>query len=81
MTDYVSPKDLVHEAVQLAAKKTTLSIKDMLTRGILAGAFLGYATSLVFNDLLPGSASPRRCDSVPGWICDPGAARSGACDG
>jgi formate transporter len=48
MTDYVNPKELVHEAVQLARKKAALSIKDMLIRGILAGAFLGYATSLVF---------------------------------
>ena len=48
MTDYVSPKDLVQEAVQLAGKKAGLSVRDMLIRGILAGAFLGYATSLVF---------------------------------
>jgi formate transporter len=48
MTDYVSPKDLVQEAVQLAGKKADLSVRDMLIRGILAGAFLGYATSLVF---------------------------------
>jgi formate transporter len=46
MTDYVSPKELVQEAVQLAKKKSELSAKDMLIRGILAGAFLGYATSL-----------------------------------
>jgi formate/nitrite transporter len=48
MTDYVSPKEVVQEAVQLAGKKAALSVKDMLIRGILAGAFLGYATSLVF---------------------------------
>jgi formate transporter len=48
MADYVTPKDLVQEAVQLAGKKSELSIRDMLVRGILAGAFLGYATSLVF---------------------------------
>jgi formate transporter len=46
MTDYVSPKELLQEAVQLAKKKADLSVKDMLIRGILAGAFLGYATSL-----------------------------------
>jgi formate/nitrite transporter len=54
MTDYVNPKDLVQEAVQLAAKKSELSIRDMLIRGILAGAFLGYATSLVFMVLSQG---------------------------
>jgi formate/nitrite transporter len=48
MMDYVSPKDLVQEAVRLAKKKSELSVRDMLIRGILAGAFLGYATSLVF---------------------------------
>src|SRR5947208_2591468 len=48
MSDYVIPKDLVYEAVQLAGKKSELSIRDMLIRGILAGAFLGYATALVF---------------------------------
>src|SRR4030081_3527357 len=47
MSDYVNPKELIHEAVELAGKKAGLSIKDMLIRGILAGAFLGYATSLV----------------------------------
>jgi len=46
MTDYVSPKELLQEAVQLAKSKSELSARDMLIRGILAGAFLGYATSL-----------------------------------
>ena len=46
MTDYVSPKELLQEAVQLAKRKSELSVRDMLIRGILAGAFLGYATSL-----------------------------------
>ena len=48
MSDYVNPKELVQEAMQLAKKKSELSVRDMLIRGILAGAFLGYATSLVF---------------------------------
>src|ERR1700720_1936621 len=56
MTDYVSPKDLVQEAVQLAGKKAGLCVRDMLIRGILAGAFLGYATSLVFVVLSQGLA-------------------------
>src|SRR5246127_5901565 len=54
MSDYVIPKDLLHEAVQLAGKKSELSIRDMLIRGILAGAFLGYATALVFMVLSQG---------------------------
>jgi formate transporter len=48
MTDYVSPTELLQEAVQLAKRKSDLPVRDMLIRGILAGAFLGYATSLVF---------------------------------
>ncbi len=54
MADYVRPKDLVQEAVELAKRKSELSIRDMLIRGILAGAFLGYATSLVFMVLSQG---------------------------
>lgn len=56
MTDYVAPKELMQEAVQLAQRKAELSIRDMLIRGILAGAFLGYATSLVFVVLSQGLA-------------------------
>jgi formate transporter len=47
MTDYVNPRELVHEALRAADKKCNLSIRDMLIRGMLSGAFLGYATSLV----------------------------------
>jgi formate/nitrite transporter len=54
MSDYVNPKDLVQAAVELAKKKSELSIRDMLIRGILAGAFLGYATALVFMVLSQG---------------------------
>ena len=45
--DNVTPKDLVQEAVLTAKKKSALSISDMMIRGILAGVFLGFATSLV----------------------------------
>src|SRR5258708_5902872 len=56
MADYVHPLDLVQDAVELAKKKSELSIRDMLIRGILAGAFLGYATSLVFVVMSQGLA-------------------------
>jgi formate transporter len=49
MTDYVTPKELVCEAVDLAARKAELSVKDMLIRGALSGALLGFATSLAFT--------------------------------
>jgi len=48
MADYVNPKELLEDAVQLAKRKSELSIPDMLIRGALSGAFLGYATSLAF---------------------------------
>jgi len=48
MTDHVTPAELMQEAVQLAKKKAELSVPDMLIRGALSGAFLGYATSLAF---------------------------------
>lgn len=44
--DYVSPKELIQEAVMVARRKSSLSIPDMLIRGALSGAFLGFATSL-----------------------------------
>jgi hypothetical protein len=43
MTDYVSPKDLVQEAVQLAGKKAGLSVRDRF-----AAFSPALATSLVF---------------------------------
>src|SRR5246127_1804224 len=44
--DYVNPKELVEEAILLAGKKASLRVSDMLIRGVLAGVFLGFATSL-----------------------------------
>jgi len=45
--DYVNPKDLIQEVLQAARNKAELSVRDMLIRSFLAGAFLAYATSLV----------------------------------
>ena len=44
--DYVAPPRIIAEAVQIASRKARLSIVDMVIRGMLAGAFLAYATSL-----------------------------------
>src|SRR6476660_478586 len=46
--DYVIPSELIEEALRAAKRKAGLSVRDMLLRGALAGAFLGFATSLVF---------------------------------
>ncbi len=46
--DYVNPADLIAESLRVAERKAGLHVGDMLLRGALAGAFLGFATSLVF---------------------------------
>ena len=46
--DYVTPAELISDALRAAARKAELGVKDMLLRGALAGVFLGFATSLVF---------------------------------
>lgn len=44
--DYVTPQELIKDAILTAKKKSALSIGDMLIRGALSGVFLGFATSL-----------------------------------
>jgi formate/nitrite transporter len=46
--DYVTPQELMAETLRAARRKANLGIGDMLLRGALAGAFLGFATSLAF---------------------------------
>ena len=43
---YVKPEDVVESMLQAGAKKAGLPVKDMLIRGMLSGAFLGYATTM-----------------------------------
>ena len=52
--DYVSPAELVSDALRSAEKKTQLSVCDLLIRGTLAGGFLAYATSVAFVALSQG---------------------------
>src|SRR5215467_13069788 len=52
--DYVSPPELMTAALELAKKKADLPIRDLLLRGLLAGAILAYATSLVMVVLSQG---------------------------
>src|SRR5881397_978352 len=52
--DCVSAHDVIHEAKQAAIRKASLPVGQMLLRGALAGAFLGYATSLVMIVLSQG---------------------------
>jgi formate transporter len=46
--DCVKPNEIIADALKTAAQKAELSVRDLLLRGILAGALLGYATSLAF---------------------------------
>jgi formate/nitrite transporter len=46
--DYVSPAELLSNALSLAEKKSELSVRDLLIRGFLAGGILAYATSMAF---------------------------------
>lgn len=47
--DYVNPKDLMNEVGLAGERKAALSVRDMLIRGMLAGAFLGFATSMALT--------------------------------
>ena len=52
--DYVSPTELMADALELAKRKAALPVRDLLVRGILAGGILAYATSLVMVVLSQG---------------------------
>jgi formate/nitrite transporter len=44
--DSVSPQETINEARQIAIRKASLPLGQMLLRGVLAGGILAYATSL-----------------------------------
>ena len=46
---YVKPEEVVENMLSAAMAKAGLSIKDLLIRGALSGAFLGYATTLAIT--------------------------------
>lgn len=46
---YVKPEHVMDNMVQAGAAKANLAVKDMIIRGILAGALLGVATTLAFT--------------------------------
>lgn len=49
--DYVKPVDVVRSMVDAGVAKSQLSIKDLLIRGFLSGAILGFATQLALTAL------------------------------
>lgn len=46
--DNIKPAQIVTALIQMGAYKSTLAAKDILVRGFLSGAFLGFATVLAF---------------------------------
>lgn len=47
--DYVKPAEVVKLMIQAGSAKAALNVRDMLVRGILSGAILGFATSLAIG--------------------------------
>jgi formate transporter len=53
--DYVNPHEAINGAREAGIRKASLPVGQMLLRGALAGAFLGYATSLALQIVAQGS--------------------------
>jgi formate/nitrite transporter len=49
---YVKPDAVVEQMVQAGVTKSQLPVRDLLMRGFLSGAFLGFATTLAFTAAL-----------------------------
>ena len=49
MMDYVKPKDVAATMVEAGKVKAALAPRDLLVRGMLSGAILGFATSLAIG--------------------------------
>lgn len=47
--DYIKPIEVIRNMLALGETKASLSVKDLLIRGILSGALLGFATSLAIT--------------------------------
>jgi formate/nitrite transporter FocA (FNT family) len=47
--DYVKPIEVTKNMIEAAATKAALSVADLLIRGFLSGALLGFATTLAFT--------------------------------
>ena len=52
--DCVSPPEIVTNALETAERKASLTVRDLLLRGMLAGGMLAYATSLTIVTLSQG---------------------------
>src|SRR5579884_1359658 len=54
---YVKPDVVVENMVQAGATKAKLPVKDLLVRGFLSGALLGFATTLALTATIQTRAS------------------------
>src|ERR1043166_5008386 len=50
--DYIKPNEVVENMIKSGTAKGRLPIKDLLIRGFLSGALLGFATSLAITGTL-----------------------------
>src|SRR6476619_3106431 len=50
--DYIKPAEVVKNMLTAGNMKAGLSVKDLLIRGFLSGALLGFATSLALTATL-----------------------------
>ncbi|MEH7239171.1 formate/nitrite transporter family protein [Bacillus sp. JJ1562] len=55
--DYVKPTQLIEDVAHAGAYKSILKISDILIKGILSGALLGFATTLAFTAAIDTSLS------------------------
>src|SRR6266566_585489 len=53
---YVKPDAVVEQMVQAGAAKSRLAVNDLLIRGFLSGALLGFATTLALTGTLQTKA-------------------------
>src|SRR3954463_14259902 len=47
--DFIKPSDVVKSMLAASQTKADLSVRDLLIRGVLSGALLGFATSLALT--------------------------------
>src|SRR3954470_16491374 len=47
--DFIKPSDVVNSMLTAGQAKAALSVRDLLIRGFLSGALLGFATSLALT--------------------------------
>ncbi len=78
--DSVKPPDIVATMIQAGAAKAQLGPFDLLVRGFLSGALLGFATSLALGADSADRPADRRRGDLPGRLRHDRLARAGTGD-